>query len=121
MWMINPVILCRQHLQGQHVECHMFAGSIKKRIDMKGYVDNNLLELKSLFWYHDLCAEEMLRRNYKHKSPLITFDFKNYINNDYILNSEVNKQKALRSLLLRCKDCIKNYETLVGPLDINNL
>lgn len=121
MWMVNPLLLCRQHLQGQHVECHMFAGSIKKRINLQGYVDNNLLELDALFWYHDQCANELIRRNYNHKSPLITFDFKEYILDDYILNSKVNKPKALKSLLLRCNECTKNYKTLIGPLDINNL
>ena len=33
MWLVNPALLCRQHLLGEHVEMHMFAGHI-----LEGYV-----------------------------------------------------------------------------------
>ena len=30
MWMIDPTMLCTKHLLGEHVELHMFVGTINK-------------------------------------------------------------------------------------------
>ena len=43
MWMVDPKIMCRKHLLGEHVEHHMFVGTINKRISIVGYLRDNLL------------------------------------------------------------------------------
>jgi hypothetical protein len=48
----------------------MAIGSMIKGISMQGYVDGGLLELHNLHSRHAALAEEMLRRGYKHLSPL---------------------------------------------------
>ena len=30
MWMVDPQIMCRQHLLGEHTEMHMFVGTLKR-------------------------------------------------------------------------------------------
>ena len=44
MWMVDPSLLCRKHLLGEHLECHMFVGTINKNISIKGYIKNGLCE-----------------------------------------------------------------------------
>ncbi len=70
-WMCDPRIMCRQHLLGEHVEHHMFMGSIVKGLDMSGYLKLNLLEPASLFKRHDELVDEMGKRGYNHRSPLL--------------------------------------------------
>lgn len=42
MWMVPPRHMCRKHLLGEHVELHMFVGSIKNGVRVEGYLANNL-------------------------------------------------------------------------------
>lgn len=69
--MTDPATMCRRHLLGEHVEMHMFLGSIRRGFSMEGYLDGNLLEPRSLVDRHDLLVAEMERRGYRHRSPLI--------------------------------------------------
>ena len=70
MWMVDPVIMCRKHLLGEHVELHMAAAHIclGKRID--GWADTNCLQPKAIGMRHKALAAEMTLRGYKHVSPL---------------------------------------------------
>jgi hypothetical protein len=45
MWMVPTKIMCDKHLLGEHVEHHMFLGSLKQGFNLDGYVKNNLFEL----------------------------------------------------------------------------
>lgn len=99
--MVNPKILCRQHLLGEHVECHMFLGCIKKRMTIDGYVEKGLVNTRKLKYRHDKLAKELQRRGYNHKSPLIY--------KDKLGLGRINKKKSLKDLLSRCKRCKKLY------------
>lgn len=71
MWMIDPALMCRQHLLGEHVELHMFVGSMRKGISMKGYCENNLMEPRKLPERHEALVAEMRSRfGTNHKSPM---------------------------------------------------
>lgn len=70
MWMVDPALMCRKHLLGEHVELHMLVGSIKRGKSLEGFVRNRLIQPKDILARHDILAEEMARRGYKHKSPL---------------------------------------------------
>lgn len=108
MWMVNPRILCRKHLLGEHVELHMFVGTLNKGLSIEGYLKNNLLEIKSLFKRHQVLAKEMLKRGYNHKSPLVEKTWSQYPKN--YLDIVVDREKALKNLLNRCSFCLANYE-----------
>lgn len=98
MWMVDPKIMCRQHLLGEHLECHMFRGAIEKGINLQGYLDKGLLEIHNLIERHDELVREMKRRNYNHKSPI-----------RYLLCSEekgkIDLNLNLIELAKRCKKC----------------
>src|SRR5690606_16221724 len=70
MWMVDPRILCQQHLSGEHVEIHMFIGSMNRGGCKPGqYV--GLLETRNLKSRHDALVEEMLSRGWMgHKTDL---------------------------------------------------
>ncbi len=44
MWNVLPEYLCRKHLLGEHVEMHMFVGTIKRGVSLNGYIKNKLVE-----------------------------------------------------------------------------
>ena len=68
--MIAPEHLCQQHLLGEHVELHMLVGHLKKGRSVDGFVANNLIDTSQIQSRHEVIANEMLRRNLNHKSPL---------------------------------------------------
>lgn len=114
MWMVNPSIFCRQHLMGQHVEFHMFLGSLKRKIRIDGYIESNCIEILALNSYHDFCVQEMLKRGYNHHTPLplISEDILSYYNK--YLSVKVDQQAALDLLLSKCPICKFNYERLLN-------
>jgi hypothetical protein len=70
MWLVDPTKMCRQHLIGEHLEMHMFAGAILKEKRVQGYMDKGLLDPRLINERHDALAAEMVRRGYVHTSPL---------------------------------------------------
>lgn len=107
MWMVDPKIMCRKHLNGSHVEIHMFLGAIKKGTSMKGFINNNLLEAKSLKSYHDEIVDEMIFRGYRHNTKIDQDYFEecfNKLSNEY-KNHKINKESSLKELITRCPEC----------------
>lgn len=112
MWMVNPKIMCRQHLLGEHVECHMFAGNLLRKRQITNYIQFNLLEPKSLISRHTQLVLEMINRGMNHNSPLPKFDM-SYLPEDQ-LNYKVNSLLSLNELLKRCERCKalwRNWQT----------
>lgn len=107
MWMINPKILCKKHLTGEHVETHMFVGAINKGKSIAGHTIMNQAEPQKLMQRHDELAAEMLARGYKHESPLIKPQLEKLPRGTLL--AKVNKKAALADLLARCLDCKTNY------------
>jgi hypothetical protein len=99
MWKVKCDKLCRQHLLGEHLEMHMFASCIKQKKCLKGYIDKNLVETHNIKKRHDELVKEMLRRGYKHYSPIK--NFKTY------KSGKVNIKKNEKELRRRCKECRK--------------
>lgn len=105
MWMVDPKTMCNKHLLGEHVETHMFLGTLKKRISVAGYLENNLFEPLSLKARHDALATEMAARGMNHNSPLdVTMP-------DLItltkaeMDTRVDVAAAADDLHYRCRDC----------------
>lgn len=106
--MVDPKIMCRQHLLGEHVETHMFVGSLNKGKKLTGYVDAGFFEPRKLRERHDELAAEIKRRKWNHKSPLPLIETVP----DELKDAEVNAEWSLTQLLSRCPECRNNYENL---------
>lgn len=102
MWGVPVDILCRKHLMGEHVEMHMFVGTINKGISIQGYLDKGLVNPALIKERHDALAAEMLRRGYRHNSPLPSYDCGIFHKLDI-------KANAL-DLFRRCPECLARYE-----------
>lgn len=111
MWMVDPRGMCRKHLLGEHVELHMLQGSIRKGIDLDGFVVNNLLEAGAMQVRHAALVEEMRARGYNHASPLPDHPMDDYPL--YVVQSRVNRGSALAELHRRCPECRDRYQSCV--------
>ena len=100
MWNVNPKTLCRKHLLGEHLEIHMFVGSINKKISMKGYLEKGFLEIHNLKKRHDALVEEMESRGYNHKSPLPLIKKTSK-------SGKVDIQNSIKILTEKCQECSK--------------
>ena len=98
MWMVEPKLMCNQHLLGEHLELHMFVGTINNGTSVEGYVKNNLLETRSLPSRHNEIVSEMIRRGMNHKSPLPYYQY----DND---TRSIDREKARNDLKMRCTKC----------------
>lgn len=111
MWMVDPKIMCQQHLCGEHVELHMFIGHLRLKRRVDGYLENNCLEPRMIFERHNAIKNEMLKRGYNHKTPINEIDCECIL---YLPPEkqywEINKQKSLSDLLERCSRCKGQYE-----------
>tara|TARA_B100000686_G_C16422280_1_gene777795 strand:- start:85 stop:408 length:324 start_codon:yes stop_codon:yes gene_type:complete len=97
MWMIDPIMLCNKHLLGEHVELHMFVGTINKNKKLDGYKKNGLVEVHNIKSRHQELAAEMSSRGMNHNSPLP--DFKEFIFGRVDVNNSYNE------LIKRCSSC----------------
>ena len=101
--MVNPRIMCRQHLLGEHVEIHMFIGTINSNKSIKGYLQKGLLEVHNLYTRHEELVEEMKRRGYNHYSEV---DEKwKYIEKVGV----IDREKNVTEIVHRCLNCKSRY------------
>ena len=97
MWMLNPKLMCAQHLLGEHVELHMLVATIRlgKRLD--GYIQTGLIEIHNITARHHALVQEMKRRGFKHASPLPRFNA--------ATAGKINRTLNRMELSRRCKRC----------------
>jgi hypothetical protein len=103
MWNVNPKLMCRKHLLGEHLEMHMFAGCINKGKSLVGYIRSGLVETGNIQDRHFALAKEMERRGYNHNSPL-------FLEPQDIEEGRVDVQESLRELRRRCEECRKRMK-----------
>lgn len=111
MWLVPPERMCRKHLLGEHVEMHMFAGSLRKGKSMQGYIDKGLVYFPLLKSRHDDLATEMVKRGMNHESELRM---------DPKLRAAVHSQpkhwfpfnEARAELFRRCPECAQMLSLL---------
>lgn len=70
MWMLPPETMCRKHLLGEHVELHMLLGTMKRGKRIDGFLAGRLVDPRLVFRRHEQLVREMLRRGYRHASPM---------------------------------------------------
>ena len=104
IWDLDPKLLCRSHLLGEHREIHAIWVIITQ--EKKGYKSHPEVlrwrdKLKALYNRHELIVREMGRRGYNHKSLLNNELAKGKTKQDYYLDT-IKKQKEI----LRKKNCL---------------
>jgi len=111
MWMIDPSKMCRKHLLGEHLETHMFLGTIKNKISLLGYMKNNCVEPKSIITRHQQLADEMIRRGYNHQSPidLQLNELLSYLPTE-VREYKVDTIASEKELMSRCEECRKRIK-----------
>jgi len=114
MWMVDPKIMCRKHLLGEHVEHHMFIGTLRKRKKVDGYIRNNCLQPRALFERHNVLVCEMQRRGYNHKTPIAEEDCEICYLPQEQQYWEINCTQSMKDLLERCPECRTRKEQLDG-------
>lgn len=107
MWMIDPKLLCNQHLLGEHNEIHKHRPSFVKHHSIAGRVSPVVqIEPESMQARHDALAAEMLRRGMKHKSPYEQPDL-SYLPDEHRM-AKVDVRVSRAELMYRCYACGKN-------------
>jgi hypothetical protein len=99
MWMIHPHLLCNQHLNGEHFECHCIQGALEQGLSLDHLADHGYIEIQNLQNRHDLLAETMESRGMVHKTPM-TFVCKSSYK-----RGAVDRQKSIKDLIKRCPMC----------------
>ena len=102
MWQINPKMLCRQHLLGEHNEIHKAVGNLRHSgIWARSLVAKGFLEPQNFLKRHDELVSEMLGRGFNHKSPL-------EIKGLELPIGKVDVNKSIKDLKERCKECFQS-------------
>lgn len=101
MWGVNPKLMCRKHLLGEHVEMHMFIGTMNKGISISGYIEKGLVNPAQIKLRHNQLAKEMEKRGYNHQSPL-PFIKPDILTPFILVNIKENKKELAR----RCPECL---------------
>lgn len=109
-WMVDPRIMCRQHLLAEHYEIHMYVGAANKGINLQGYYDADVIEPQSFESRHDELVLEMQARGYGHKSPFKPLTVK-------LPDHFMNREASLKELLKRCEHCRHRYEKFIAAQD----
>lgn len=103
LWNVPTERMCNQHLLGEHVEMHMFSGTMKMGKSLQGYVDKKLFDYSLYLKRHDILVREMEKRGFNHKSALNTNT--NFIKKYKNFRAEISTEKNLLELKRRCKNC----------------
>jgi len=101
MWNLEVKKMCNKHLLGEHVEMHMFVGTLNKNKSVQGYLDKGLVEIHNIDKRHKTIAKEMKRRGMNHKSELEEYD--------KVKLGKVNVKENEIDLTKRCKDCQRRF------------
>jgi len=106
MWMVNPKLLCRNHLLGEHNEIHKHKHIFIKKQSIKGRIyPIVLIEPENMQNRHDELTDEMIRRGYNHNSPFDSPDL-SYLP-DNLRFAKVDIGYNLTDLSNRCIECKK--------------
>jgi hypothetical protein len=111
MWMVDPKLLCRKHLLGEHGEIHKHRHNFVKGHKIAGRIFPIVtIEPENMEKRHDALAEEMLERGYNHQSPYIQPDISKYEKEE--IKAKVDIKESKRELIKRCLECSKKINNL---------
>ena len=81
---------------------HMFAGAIKRKMSLWGYINRGLVDTALIKSRHDELVIELQQRGYNHESPLNVPDVPTEGKIDVIENLQV--------LSKRCNECARRIQ-----------
>lgn len=107
MWGIDPSLLCKNHLLGEHGEIHKHRHNFVKKHKITNRISPVVqIEPENMQKRHDELALEMLKRGYNHKSPYEQPDI------SYLCYEEryakIDNNISIIDLIDRCTECSKN-------------
>jgi hypothetical protein len=110
--MVPARCLCRKHLLGEHVETHMFLGTLKRRKNVAGFLSRGLLEPASLYLRHAELAGEMRSRGYTHASQMKEGEVRAALKSlgGAELGARVDRERSASELSRRCEACRTSLE-----------
>jgi hypothetical protein len=104
MWMIEPKLLCRKHLIGEHFELHKHRYIFVKKYSIyKRIFPIVQIEPSSMKIRHEQLVKEFKRRNYNHNSPYKMPNISHLPIEQQL--AKVNIQISMKELSSRCKQC----------------
>ena len=104
MWMLLPEGMCRKHLLGEHVELHMLLGSMRRGKSIEGFLSGGLVDPQLVFARHEELVAEMIRRRFKHTSPIDANECASLAAR-YTGSSSLDIVANTAELQRRCPDC----------------
>ena len=120
MWMLLPEGMCRKHLLGEHVELHMLLGSMRRGKSIEGFFSGGLVDPQLVFARHEELVAEMLRRGFKHASPIEASECASLAAR-YTGRTSINIAANAAELQRRCPDCahLMQAESATAQSDTN--
>lgn len=108
--MVDPAVMCNQHLLGEHVELHMVVGCLTKGYENTVYAlaRMGLLETDRVEERHAVLVAEMVRRGMNHQSPLLY--------TDQLHMGTVDVEQSLWELYRRCRECRQRQREILGQI-----
>ena len=103
MWNVSPELMCKKHLLGEHVKMHMFFGTLRLGKKIDGYISSGLVEVHNINRRHDELAQEMMKRGYRHNSPMENFPL-------LVKSGFVDVNRSYQELQLRCQECRRRIQ-----------
>jgi len=104
MWGINPKLLCRNHLLGEHNEIHKHRHNfVKKHSIAKRISPVVQIEPENMKARHDALVEEMIARGYNHNSPYEQPDLSHLKSEERF--AKINLSISVGDLKARCSEC----------------
>jgi len=101
--MMNPKMLCRKHLLGEHFELHKHRHLFEKGQSIAGR--KGQIEPLRMQERHDILVAEMLARGMNHKSPYTQPSLQKYKDIEKFV---VDVNVSIQDLLDRCPTCRTN-------------
>jgi len=111
MWMVDPKLMCRKHLLGEHNEIHKHRHNFVKGHSISGRISPVVqIEPKSMLLRHDALVDEMKCRGYNHQSPYEMPDLSKYD----IMDIKVDISESLKELKKRCDECYDKISSRIA-------
>ncbi len=107
MWNVKPEVMCRKHLLGEHVEMHMFLSALTSGKKLDGYIRSGLVEIHNIKRRHDELAQEMVRRGYRHNSPMKDSPL-------LAMSGFVESKWSYEELRFRCAECERRIQKSIN-------
>jgi hypothetical protein len=111
MWCINPELLCKNHLLGEHGEIHKHRHNFVKKHKITNRITPVVqIEPESMEKRHDELVAEMIKRGYNHASPYEQPDI-SYLKKEERY-AKVDLSISLSDLICRCPECAEKINNI---------